>query len=477
MTLTFNSRHLPRSLTEWDQLVTACGVRDDTIETHWLERKGAGLKLSTAEGKFTLAKAILAFANRDPETAQPYLDGHALILIGIENTGEITGVPRIEDHQLLNGLKAFLGQGDSAPRWTTHRVRVDDENDVLIINVDAPRAGDPLFTLRKANGNFHEGFIFARPSTESAGADSHEISLLSRRLLAGARQNLDVALTLNPDAISSYSYDPDCLNPLLTRAVQGYLSKLAPPPPPPPPAKSAKQRMDFEFEFPKVDALRWGAISGATRVTAHHEEDRTEDQFRAEVETWAEEVRRQLPYVARQVASYLQPAAEFTLTNRCGRFLENVEADVHIEGDVVHHTKPGDHDDINEWLPLPPRPWGPWETPRFQLTTPHLPIPNIKSGIFTGYDITIRNSGSVSVTLSCAELRPDKSYTFDEDDVPPFALLTTTDLTNARITYKVTARGIDDIHTEEILHPVQPAGDITPRLLHLFERYFNPPKR
>lgn len=147
MTLTFNSRHLPRSLTEWDQLVTACGVRDDTIETHWLERKGAGLKLSTAEGKFTLAKAILAFANRDPETAQPYLDGHALILIGIENTGEITGVPRIEDHQLLNGLKAFLGQGDSAPRWTTHRVRVDDENDVLIINVDAPRAGDPLFTL------------------------------------------------------------------------------------------------------------------------------------------------------------------------------------------------------------------------------------------------------------------------------------------------------------------------------------------
>jgi hypothetical protein len=141
--------HLPQSIAEWEALVDAVGeATDDTrAEKTWLELKGR-LDLGSAEGRFTVAKAILAMANRDPAAAAASVDGRGLVLLGAE-AGSITGLPRVEDHVLKEKLAPYLGQDDVAPRWDTKRVQVSDSNDVLIIIVAAPQAGDPIYTLRR----------------------------------------------------------------------------------------------------------------------------------------------------------------------------------------------------------------------------------------------------------------------------------------------------------------------------------------
>lgn len=468
MTIKVDSRHLPRSFNEWEQLVLACGVEDDTIETQWLERKGP-LRLSTTEHKFTVAKAILAFANRDPEEAEPFLDGHALVLVGIEKTGEMPGVPRIEDHQLVNALKAYLGNGESAPRWVVHRHRIDDTHDVLVIDIDAPRPGDPIFTLQKSYDKFLAGTIFARQTSESAPADPATIAMLSRRLTPAIEQTLGVDLTINEDAISSYTYDPSFIEPLLEQAAQHYLSALNQP--------------DADDEDPAVEQKKalWPTNTLKDQLAAMrlpvsnvevHEEKRTEDQFRQQIADWAERVRRQIPEFARHVVAYQQPSAEFTIINTCGLFLEDVEVDLHIEGNVFHHPKPGDDDDTNQWLPKRPRRWGRWTTPRFGYNIPRMPAIGPLSGI--GPNSTeFHNSGSVTARLTCQQLRPRRTLTFTEDDGEVITLLTT-DLsaTTARITYTVTARGLHDTHTGEIIQAIKPAGDVTPLLLAFAETYF-----
>jgi hypothetical protein len=126
-------------------LVVSCGQADDTIETHWLERKG---QLTTAAHRFAAARSILAFANRDAAAA-PFLDGHALVVIGI-STGR---------SKASRGSRTTTWRRRCVPtsaRTSAHRGgscagnRVNDTHDVLIIDIDAPQPGDPLFTLRKA---------------------------------------------------------------------------------------------------------------------------------------------------------------------------------------------------------------------------------------------------------------------------------------------------------------------------------------
>lgn len=449
MALKFDNRHLPRSFSEWEQLVQACGVQDDTIETHWLERKGP-LQLSTAEHKFAVAKAILAFSNRDPAAAEPYLDGHAVLLIGIEKTGQITGIPRIEDHQLNNALKGYLSQDDDAPRWVVHRHRVDDQNDVVIIDVDAPRPGDPIFTLRKAYDRFAAGSIFSRSSTESAPADPSVIAALSRRLIPRTREDFEVELTLNDDAISSYTYDPGFLEPLLAQAVDRYISMSE---------KSATSRT-------AATGLKAGVfVPSSVMGGIRHEEKRTREQFRQEIESWAESVREQLPEVAKQLVAYRQPAAQFTITNTCGRYLEDLEVLVHIEGDVFQHPRPGDGDDFANWLPKRPRSWGPWESSPFDYSRM---MPALASSLSTfraprRNSSDFRNSGSVDAILRCRELRPGRSHTFtDDDDHEDIALLTTNiDMATARMAITATARTVDASHTTQVIQPIKSAGDIT----------------
>lgn len=479
MTFNFDSRHLPHSLPDWDRLVSACAQPDDTIETHWLERKGL-LDLTTARHRFAVARAILAFANRDDTAAGPFIDGHALVVIGISTDGTITGIPRIEDHQLLKALQPYLGQDERSPRWIVHRHRVNDTHDVLIIDVSAPRPGDPLFTLRKAYDNSYAGTIFTRPSTESEPADPTAVAMLSRRLTARTK-DFEVEVTLNHDAITRYAYDASFLEPLLKREFDHYWQDV---PHRPKTAqtpikglgsqqlRAASAAFEALNRSPQLEALR--------SLDTRHEETRAKEEFWQELEGWTDQVRNCFPDLVLDVLAVSQPVAVFTVTNTCGRFLEDLEIEVHIEGDVIQHPKPFEVDDIDDRLPHRPRKWGPWFTPRFNNTN-FIPAASYSRPLATSRSNStdFRNSGSVTATLSCDALRPGRSHTFtDDDDHRDVVLLTSNqDMPSARITITATARGIDDAYTTTFNQPVSATVDLTKKLeavIHAL-KYFKAP--
>jgi hypothetical protein len=459
----YDVRRLPRSLPEWDRLVTALGrATDDTVEASWLELKGP-LDLTTKEHRFKVARAILSFANRDPDAAAPFCDGHGLVVIGVAE-GRVVGTPRFEDHQLMKALRPYLGNDDRGPRWTVYRHRVDDHSDVLVIVVDAPRPADRIFTLQQAYGNSYAGTIFTRPSTESEPADPAAVEMLSRRLVARTR-DFQVYLTLNADAITRHTWDPSVLEPVLEREFQHYWQQVPQPRHVTPGTKIAGISAAHIKALTSIssDVSEKLALAGSAWGT-RHEEDRTKEEFREELAVWIEKVRTDFPTVVLDLLAGRLPVARFTVTNTCGRFLEDLEVVVHIDGPVIQHPKPGRSNDLADRLPRRPRRWGPWTERRWDASSfaqlpamqrpPLPPRPNGSS---------FRNSGSVTVHLSCAELRPGRSHTFtEEDDHTDVVLLTTDlDLASTRITATATARGIDDTCDIEFTHPVAAALDYT----------------
>lgn len=467
MKFTYDIRRLPRSLPDWDRLMTELGqATDDTVEASWLELKGP-LELTTAAHKFALARAILAFANRDPDAASAFLDGHALVVVGVSTTGDVTGVSRIEDHQLLKAVEPYLGQDDQTPRWIVHRHRVNDTHDVLIVDVDAPKPGDPIYTLRKAFDKSAAGTIFTRPSTATEPADPAAIQMLSRRLTTRTN-DFEVAVSLNSDAITRYTWDPDQVNRALQRQINSYLNQL--------PGASAGTRQSL-FGSPLMEQAMAYKVGLNSRlddlVFETHEETRSEEEFQQELEEWAHQLREAGPDNVRNILALRQPPATFTITNTCGRFLEDLEVEVHIEGPVTQHSKLSEEDILKD-LPRRPRKWGPWKQRRANF--PDIAGPIFPASYGTGRPLLprpnstdFRNSGSVTAVLRCKELRPRREHTFsDADDHHDVVFLTPDlNLSTARVTITATARGVDDAHVTEFSHPVTETVDATETIARL----------
>jgi hypothetical protein len=476
--LTTDLRRLPGSLPGWDRLISALSeTTDDTVETSYLELKGP-LNLFTAEDRFAIAKAILAFANRDPAAAAPFFGGRALIVIGVSK-GDIAGVRRIEDHDLRAALKPYVGEDDHSPRWVVERYRVDDQNDVLIIVVDAPLPGDPIFTLRRDFERHLAGKVFARPSTASVQADPSGIQMLSGRLLA-SRDEFEVVFTLGAEDIGRYTWDPKVLEPFLEAERRRYLRQL--------PKKESAETHSVISPTARAVAEAIGLSTAAMaertrplmdRFETRHEEDRSEEEFRAEADHWLEAVRGAFPEVVRDLIAFIRPPAAPTLRNFGARFLEDLEVEVHIEGPVIQHERPFDERSIMDRLPYRPRQWGPWieKRPDYSSFVPVNPL-RTYSRPAQPNTTSFRNSGSVTATLRCKELRPFRSHTFgDHDDHTDVVLLATDlDLSAVHITATATARGIDSRCVTEFTHPVAAPIDVTEQirdfLTGLRGRYF-----
>jgi hypothetical protein len=115
-------------------------------ETRSIEWKGSWNLRSSAKDRFSAAKHILGFANRDVEIARRTFEGCAYVVAGAE-PGAATGVA-LEDSATLTGwLSAYLGT--DGPVWSPHWVTVADVT-VLVLSIEAPHSGDPIHTLRKA---------------------------------------------------------------------------------------------------------------------------------------------------------------------------------------------------------------------------------------------------------------------------------------------------------------------------------------
>jgi hypothetical protein len=198
MVLQIDTRFALRTPDEYAALVEAV-VNADPVsdnETHWLEWKGP-LPIDKAEGQFSIAKAILAFANREPSPAASVCEGTAYMIVGAE-PGSAPGVTPIDHADLGQGVRKYT----DGPRWSPHYVRHGNAT-VLLVVVEAPRRGDPIHVLGKTYNSFAAGTIFHRGTAQSEPAGPKEVAMLQQRLLEGARApGLALGLSASADPLT-----------------------------------------------------------------------------------------------------------------------------------------------------------------------------------------------------------------------------------------------------------------------------------
>lgn len=166
----------PRDLQRLAEAVVAAGSAD---ESAWLECK-SDLDLTKPEGRYKVARAVLGFANRMPDTAANTCGGLAYLLVGAE-PGKVSGTKVIDTSNLEHGLTNYLGS--DGPVWTPLYLKVDGK-DVLVVTVEPPKWGDRMATLRK-QGDLPAGTVFVRAQSNTRPANDDEIKMLEDRHLRG----------------------------------------------------------------------------------------------------------------------------------------------------------------------------------------------------------------------------------------------------------------------------------------------------
>lgn len=164
-------------------------------EDEFIEWK-SNLDLSVPHGAFHLARAILGFANRDPQIAFRRFDGCAYVVVGVE-PGAHPGVTRIDPAQLTAKVDRYVG-GVNGPAWEPRYVDHSGVS-VLVVTVEAPRAGDPGWPLRKAFNNAAEGTLFVRRKGSTNPASSDEVAMLFQRVAVAPPMPFQLVCRLLPD--------------------------------------------------------------------------------------------------------------------------------------------------------------------------------------------------------------------------------------------------------------------------------------
>ncbi len=167
-------------------LVDAVVAAEAEDEQDWLEWKSQ-LDLTQKAGHFHVARTILALANRDPASARPFADGFGYLLVGVE-PGQVSGVAKIDTSKLDDGVSRYTGDD---PRWTAHVVS-RSRGDVLVIVVQPPEPGDPIYPLCRTyqstkGSGADEGTVFVRRGTKSRPASAADIRLLTARARDGSK--------------------------------------------------------------------------------------------------------------------------------------------------------------------------------------------------------------------------------------------------------------------------------------------------
>lgn len=195
MALQIDTSKALRTHDELIQLVDAvllAGPGDENIAVEW---KSKYENILSKEASFALARAILAFANRDISTAKTAFEGVAYVVVGAE-PGNLSDQTVPDSAELSNAIRRYTGSG--FPRWDMRPINYR-KSQVLIFIIEAPVVGDPIALLQK---NFQatptgkekqkltpEGTIFVRRPGSTERATAADIELLQKRLVAGAENS------------------------------------------------------------------------------------------------------------------------------------------------------------------------------------------------------------------------------------------------------------------------------------------------
>ncbi len=148
-----------------------------TPETNWVEWKST-LDFSMARDKVAAAKAIIAFANRDPANAARECEGEGYLVVGVSPDG-VLGSVAVHDAANLSGMLRTYVDG---PHWDVDYVEFKGQH-VLIITVAPPQPGHRIHSLVKEYDSYKSGTVFRRGISSSEPATHRELNELQNRLL------------------------------------------------------------------------------------------------------------------------------------------------------------------------------------------------------------------------------------------------------------------------------------------------------
>jgi hypothetical protein len=418
------SSGLPTGTIGWTRLFEAIEQAEATDETEWIEYK-AGVDPSNAAGRAHIARAILAFANRDPQRAAQWLGGHGLVIVGLE-PGNNAGCRQIDPAQVHDGLQRLLKA--PAPDWDHAYHRYNGKH-VLVITVSPPKQGDPIALPAKSSDVLVDGRVYARQPGKSEQATSDDI----RRLEARARP----AVTAPTVSVTATMDGPLCrtepnagwMERWLTAERQRLLAPLEEEiakrrPPNPAPwnfdaellARGDRGRSlrDILSEMPQQPlAGRASLMSSLTEDP----EDRSEQEYRDEVDAYVGDCREKLPKAVGLLMATQAPEVVWQVRNESPDNLQEVEVKVHLEGRVFQIDALGDP--LRAVCPSPPRRWGPRQKPNLahslsqqvMVSRPSQPYPPSAA---IGPRTQITNGGSVDIVFPPVHLRAHETKTLDE---------------------------------------------------------------
>jgi hypothetical protein len=457
MAVHIDTSRSPRGELVATTLVEAVAEVGDFAEHHYLEVKGP-IDLYDKKNRAKIAKFILGAANRMPEKAASAFEGCAVLIIGVSAAG-IEGIPQIEVMEISKLVAPFLGA--SGPAWDAYWVSIkDSSNKVLVLAVEPPRYGQGPYICRANGADLSDGAIYIRGDGETRPVRSDELDLLIGRGTNFSSPEVDFEVRILGE-IRPISLDRrQILEAHIERSRTYLLNAL----------ESGNQS---QISASSLLGL-YGASSALASMNAfmYTPEDRTEDEYRNQIDEWERRFRTAWRASVRTLIGYSLPSMAVQLKNRTRTFFHDVEVSLHIEGGVVGNPYYGPADELTRsvlQLPSLPRRWG----PRPNRTFPDYLIPNYAGHNYPASSpvqtrLTWRNTKSIDVTLDVGDFRPLASEVFDEEEV--VLLLVDGSQESVHATWQITARDFNDVFSGEFDVPVGAPLDLT----SIFNRLLNP---
>ena len=339
--LPIDTRFALRTYQELVGLVEA--VRDASVgepETDSVEWKSFW-DLRDAGMRFETARHALGFGNRTVFAAGQQFEGCAYILLGVE-PGNLVGTPVIDPADIDNRLSKYISPGQ--PRWRPAYVKVDGE-DVLVITVEGPRDGDPIFTLQQGYDKYAAGRVFVRRHGKTEEAGPADIRALEARGRADRpKVELGVVRADDGSPLRAMRYTADDRDRWLASERSRLLVPLEPPPPRAPPST--------------LDSLLGVGRMGSYGLNTFDRDTRSKDEYRNEVETYLKGADRRwfAVVVGRGVASGAG-RVQLQIVNPTERNFEEVEVLIDLPDGQLAYV---DADDASRALnaPIAPEIWG-----------------------------------------------------------------------------------------------------------------------
>ncbi|MDQ1033586.1 hypothetical protein QFZ75_000002 [Streptomyces sp. V3I8] len=357
--LDFDSSRAVMGLPERQRLIGAVLGASAADETQWLEWKSS-LEIPKAHGQFTVAKGILGFANRMPDTARRWAEGHAYLLVGVEPSN-LCGTPQHDGADLFPWIHKYTGE---SVRFDATYVPFDagsGTKKVLFIDVAPPQWGDPIHPLQKDYDAFRNGTIFVRLPSQTIPNRVVDLEALSTRLIRREHQ-MDIELAVANGALSSLHIDELQLGEILGAKRDELLSSL------PRPRrtsssdgvikiKSSEDRLrakvsgqrglslkdleelgrrsqagealsDEEQQALDHHRERWESIGAMTMRSVMTRDMRSPDVYQAEVDAYIEKCRQQLPSSLCVMAASRETPLLLHIDNQTDLMLHKVQVTV-----------------------------------------------------------------------------------------------------------------------------------------------------